>query len=107
TPLDDTTSVVTPGRLIGRPAYLSDHIAVDATGSKQGIAGYGGDWSQLVWGTVGGLSYDVSTQTSVTRGGSLVSLWENNLVAVRAEAEFGVMINDADSFVLYKTPKTT
>jgi hypothetical protein len=29
----------------------------------------------------------------------LVSLWQNNLVAVRVEAEFGVLVNDPESFV--------
>jgi HK97 family phage major capsid protein len=96
TPLADTTSVITPGRLIGRPAFLGDGISTEA-----GIVGYGGDWSQLVWGSVGGISYDVSTQTAVTIGGTLTSLWEHNLVAIRAEAEFGVLINDVNSFVKY------
>jgi hypothetical protein len=54
-----------------------------------------------VWGSVGGISYDVSTQTAVTIGGTLTSLWEHNLVAIRAEAEFGVLINDVDAFVKY------
>lgn len=96
TPLEDTASVITPGKLIGRPAFIGDGIS--ATG---GIVGYGGDWSQVVWGSVGGISYDVSTQSTVTLGGELVSLWENNLVAIRAEAEFGLMINDVDSFVKF------
>lgn len=96
TPLADTTAVVTPGRLIGRPAFLGDGISTPG-----GIVGYGGDWSQLVWGSVGGITYDVSTETAVTIGGVLTSLWEHNLVAIRAEAEFGVLINDVESFVKY------
>jgi HK97 family phage major capsid protein len=104
TPLADTTSVITPGRLIGRPAFLGDGIStavVAGTPNTGGIVGYGGDWSQLVWGSVGGITYDVSTQTAVTIGGTLTSLWEHNLVAIRAEAEFGVLINDVDAFVKY------
>jgi HK97 family phage major capsid protein len=104
TPLADTTSVITPGRLIGRPAFLGDGIStpvVAGTPNTGGIVGYGGDWSQLVWGSVGGISYDVSTQTAVTIGGTLTSLWENNLVAIRAEAEYGVLINDVNAFVKY------
>jgi HK97 family phage major capsid protein len=96
TPLADTTAVVTPGRLIGRPAFLGDGIS-----TASGVVGYGGDWSQLVWGSVGGITYDVSTETAVTIGGTLTSLWEHNLVAIRAEAEFGVLINDVDAFVKY------
>ena len=95
TPLENTTSVITPGKLIGRSAFIGDGI------SNGNIVGYGGDWSQIVWGAVGGLSYTVSTEATVTLNGELVSLWENNLVAILAEAEYGVMINDVNAFVKF------
>lgn len=104
TPLDETTAVVTPGRLIGRSAFLGEGIRTDVvSGSPNtgGVVGYGGDWSQVVWGVVGGITYDVSTEAPVTIGGQLVSLWEHNLVAIRAEAEYGFLINDTESFVKY------
>ena len=83
------------GRLLGRPSYLGD-------GVKGGtVVGFGGDWSQVIWGVVGGITYDVSTQTAVTIDGVLTSLWEHNLVAIRAEAEFGALINDTAAFVKY------
>jgi HK97 family phage major capsid protein len=104
TPLEDTASVITPGRLIGRNAYIGDGLTtavVSGTPNTGGVVGYGGDWSQAVWGVVGGISYDVSTQATVTINGALTSLWENNLVAVRAEAEYGLLINDTAAFVEY------
>ena len=104
TPLENTVSAVTPGRLIGRPTFLGDGLTtavVPGTPNTGGIVGYGGDWTQAVWGVVGGISYDVSTQATVTINGALTSLWENNLVAIRAEAEYGLLINDTASFVEY------
>jgi HK97 family phage major capsid protein len=95
TPLAETTAAVTPGRLIGRPAFLGDNVF---SGS---VIGYGGDWSQIVWGAVGGISYKVSTESAVTIGGELVSLFENNLVAILAEAEYGCLVNDPAAFVKY------
>lgn len=94
-PFED--SVLTAGRLIGRSAFLGDGVGDAATDVK----GFGGDWSQVVWGAVGGISYDVSTQATVTINGALTSLWENNLVAIRAEAEFGLLVNDNQAFVKY------
>ena len=93
TPLENTASAVTPGRIIGRSSFLGDGVA------KDDVVGFAGDWSQLVWGTVGGIKFDVSTQATVTLDGSLVSLFENNLVAIRAEAEYGLLINDVEAFV--------
>jgi HK97 family phage major capsid protein len=85
-----------PGRLMGRTSWMSDTVA---TTDKTTVVGYGGNWRQAAWGAVGGITYDISTQATVTVGGELVSLWENNLVAIRAEAEYGWLVNDVASFV--------
>ena len=96
---DDTSrAVARPGNLLGRDSYLGRGSVYDSTNK---ILGYGGDWTQAAWGVVGGISYDVSTEASVTINGSLVSLWEHNLVAVRAEAEYGWLVNDTAAFVKY------
>ena len=81
------------GRLLGRQALYGDGIA------EGEIVGYAGDWSKAVWGAVGGITYDVSTQATVTLDGTLTSLWEHNLVAIRAEAEYGFHVDDPESFV--------
>lgn len=65
------------------------------------IFGYLGDWSQVAWGAVGGISYKVSTEATVTINGVLTSLFENNLVAILAEAEYGFLVNDPASFVRF------
>jgi HK97 family phage major capsid protein len=89
--------LIREGSLLGYRAFTGKGV-YDATAK---IYGYLGDWTQTAWGTVGGISYDVSTETSVTINGALVSLWENNLVAIRAEAEYGWLVNDAASFVKF------
>lgn len=96
-PLADTTAAAArPGRLIGRSSYMSDGVA---TPNGTSVVGYGGDWSQAAWGVVGGINFDVSTEATVTVNGALTSLWENNLVAIRAEAEYGFLVNDTAAFV--------
>jgi HK97 family phage major capsid protein len=95
-------SALAGGRLLRRTAFYAPEIGtpvVTGTPNTGGIVGYGGDWSQVVWGAVGGISYDVSTEATVTINGVLTSLWENNLVAIRAEAEYGLLINDTAAFV--------
>ena len=96
-PTVENTATVRSGRLLGRPSFIGEGIADD------GIVGFGGDWSKAVWGVVGGISYDVSTQATVTLDGELVSLWEHNLVAVRAEAEYGWLVHDVDAFVNFES----
>lgn len=76
---------------------LSDHVAVSTT------VGYMGDFTQIVWGQVGGLSFDVTDQATLNLGTfaapNFVSLWQHNMVAVRVEAEYGLLVNDKDAFV--------
>lgn len=102
TPLADTTAAAArPGRLINRPSYMSEGVAHPDETEPRTVA-FGGNWNQAAWGVVGGITYDVSTQATVTIGGQLTSLWEHNLVAIRAEAEYGFLVNDPESFVKYQ-----
>lgn len=100
TPLAETTSAVRPGRLIGRPAFMGEGV------DGGDIVGFGGDWSKAAWGAVGGITFGVSNEATVTINGSLVSLWENNLVAIKAEAEYGFVLATGDGepvdFVKYE-----
>jgi len=99
-PTVETAEAVRAGRVLGRPSYIGDGVGNGT------VVGFGGNWSKAVWGVVGGISYDISTQASVTINGELVSLFENNLVAIRAEAEYAWDVADVDSFVKYNEPGT-
>ncbi len=84
-----------PGMILGRRSFMGDGVA----NASQSIVGYAGDWTKAAWGVVGGIEYAVSTEAAVTINGSLTSLFENNLVAIRAEAQYGFVVADADAFV--------
>lgn len=94
----DSDALAVPGRMLGRRSFMGEGVADPSFD----IVGYAGDWSLAAWGVVGGISYEVSTQAAVTINGSLVSLFENNLVAVLAEAEYGWVVADTDAFIQYR-----
>jgi len=96
-PFTEEAGPIRQGRLLGRNAFVGDGVYA----ATPKILGYGGDWSQAAWGVVGGISYKVSTEASVTINGTLVSLFENNLVAILAEAEYGWLVNDPAAFVKF------
>lgn len=105
-PLESTA--LASGRVLRRPAIMAEGVGTDvdstsaASGTEaHGVVGYGGNWKKAAWGVVGGISFRVSTEAPVTIGGSLVSLWEKNLVGVLAEAEYGWVVADTDAFVVY------
>lgn len=92
----ESDALSTAGRLLNRPSYLGEGIA---SANQTSVVGYGGDWSQVVWGVVGGISYRTSTEASVTINGEKVSCFENNLVAFLAEAEYGFLCPDPEAFI--------
>lgn len=95
-PADETVG----NRLIGRPAGISEGVA-GPSGAAANLRIIGGDWTKVAYGIGSDITFSVSDQTSVTIDGTLTSLWENNLVALRAEAEYGFVVGDVESFVEY------
>ena len=94
----DTSSAFRSGRIMGRPTFIGDHV------KNAPIVGFQGDWQQVIWGQIGGISYDVSDQATLDMsvngdGTGIVSLWQQNMLAIRVEAEFGVLVNDPEAFV--------
>lgn len=94
---EQSSALARPGSLMGRRSFMGE-----VADPSMDILGYAGDWNQARWGVVGGISYRFSTEATVTIDGSLVSLYENNLVALLAEAEYGFLVNDTDAFVQYR-----
>lgn len=93
-PTDDTSQAIArPGRLLNRPSYMGEGVENGDT------VGFGGDFTKGAWGAIGGISYRISRDAAITIGGTLVSAFENNLVAVLAEAEYGFVLADEEAFV--------
>lgn len=88
-------------RLVGRPAFRGESVdrLVAGTPSDRTLA-FGGDWSKAAWGAVGEIEYDISNQATLTlTDTSTLNLWQDNLVALRAEAYYGFATRDVEAFV--------
>ncbi|AHG23798.1 major capsid protein [Mycobacterium phage EagleEye] len=96
-PYGEEVSPFRAGRIVARPTILSDHVAKGTT------VGFAGDFTQILWGQIGGLSFDVTDQATLNLGTptepNFVSLWQHNLVAVRVEAEYAMHVNDPQAFI--------
>ena len=87
------------GSIVGRPAYFSDQVATPGP-APGGIVAYGADWTQVVFGVAEEIGYDVSNEASIVLSdNSVLHLWQNNLSALLAEAEFGFIANDVQAGV--------
>ena len=82
-------------KVLGVPTYFNKNLykAGAATGSVPAIVGVAGDWSQALYGTVNGVEIAVTDTASLTVGSgnsaTTVNLWQQNMIAVRAEIEVG------------------
>lgn len=68
--------------VLGAPTLSSKGAYV--SGSPETV-GFAGDWTQAMYGTVEGVQIAISDQATVGE----VNLWEQNMIAVRAEIELG------------------
>ena len=92
-------------RLIGAPVSYAKAAYRAGDSNNADVIGFAGDWTQALYGTVEGIKIDMSNQASLPIGTSnaMISLWQNNMFAVRAEIEVGFR---ADTSVFQKITRT-
>lgn len=76
-------------RVLGVPTYFNKAIYKAAASSNPAVVGVAGDWSQALYGTVAGVEITFSDTATLTSGNSTINLWQQNMVAARAEIEVG------------------
>ena len=77
-------------RVLGVPTYFNKKMYKAGTsGSTPAIVGVAGDWTQAMYGTVSGVEISFSDTATLTSGNDTINLWQQNMVAVRAEIEVG------------------
>lgn len=89
------------GDILGAKVATSKAVykAGDKSSSTPALVGIAGDWSDAFYGTVEGIKMTVSDQASLNIGGQTVSLFQNNMFAVRFEIEVAFAVKDAAEFV--------
>ena len=92
--------------ILGAATYFSTGIYKAGTAGTSGtpaVVGIAGDWSKAFFGTVSGVEISVSDTATLTVGSGTsatqINLWQQNMIAVRAEIEVGFRA-DTDCFNL-------
>ena len=94
-PLFNTAAEAAINRILGarmqesRGMYKAGAAGVGTAAGTPAIVGVAGDWSQALWGTVGGVEISISEESTLTIGTQQINLWQRNMFAVRAEIEVG------------------
>lgn len=94
--VESTTTGGTVQNLVGRNVRYFDNVAASA------ILGFGGDWSQARYGVAADLTYSLSREATIQLGDdtapTYLHLFQQNLVALLVEAEYGFIVNDVEAF---------
>lgn len=96
--------------ILGVPAYFNKGLYKAGTAATQSaagvpaIVGIAGDWTKAMYGTVEGVQISISDTATIsgTDGSNnayTINLWQQNMIAVRAEIELGFRA-DTDCFNL-------
>jgi HK97 family phage major capsid protein len=100
--LNNVTTEGSIGSILGRPVFKSRA----AYKSTIPTVGFGGDWSQAVWGSVEDVVIKVSDQATLVDGENTINLFQQNMFAVLAEIEIGFRVGDLDAFTKITNDET-
>ena len=95
-------SSTTIGNVLGAPVHKSPwghKAAVSGGSAAPEILGVAGDWSQALFGGVGGITIKASDIATVKVGEEMVSLWQRNMLGFLAEFECGFIVKNKTRFV--------
>lgn len=101
TPIFNNAAEAAISRILGartiesRGIYKSGAAAGTSSAGTPAVVGVAGDWSQAMWGTVGGVEITFSEESTLTIGTQQINLFQRNMFAVRAEIEIGFRADTA------------
>jgi HK97 family phage major capsid protein len=70
-------------------------------GADTKVRAFGGDWNAVKYGFVQNLTVSTSKEATIVDGANTYHLFQDNMTAILAEAQFGWVIVDKASFVAY------
>jgi len=88
----DTVANSTIPTILGAPVHYSRGVYAAGNPAQLGFAG---DWTHAKFGTVDGIEISVSDQATLGRGEAAINLWQQNMVAIRAEFRVGFVAETA------------
>lgn len=86
------------GRIFGAPVLGTDGKFLQSTTGGDDLAVVGDFANYALWGSVEGIQYSESDQSSLTVGSDTIHLWQRNMFAVRFEIELAFGVRDLSKF---------
>ena len=86
---------------VNKGVYVAGSAATQSAAGVPAIVGVAGDFTGVVWGSVEGVKMAVSDQATIVDGSSnTISLWQNNMIAIRFEIEVAFAVMNKSQLML-------
>lgn len=92
------------GNILGAGVDINKNLYVAGTAGSPGtpaIVGIAGDFTDAIFGMVNAVSIELSREATLVNGNTTINLWQQNMVAVKAEVEVAFAVKSASEFVLF------
>ena len=86
---------------INKNLYVAGTAATQSAAGVPAIVGIAGDFTDAIFGMVNAVSIELSREATLVNGGTTINLWQQNMVAVKAEVEVAFAVKSASEFVLF------
>lgn len=89
--------------ILGAETVVNKHVYKAGTAGSPGtpaVVGIAGDFSDAVYGIVEGINIDISRDATLVTTAGVISLFQQNMVAVRVECEVAFGVKSASEFNL-------
>ena len=95
----DPTKAAGVGSILGAGVLPTSGDMVGSATAGDDLAIMGDFANHAMWGSVEGIQYSESDQSTLNIGGTQVNLWQRNMFAVRFEIELAFAVRDMSKFV--------
>ena len=92
------------GNILGASVDINKNLYVAGAAGSPGtpaIVGIAGDFSDAVYGVVEDITVEFSREATLVNGNTTINLWQNNMLAVKAECTLAFAVKSASEFVLF------
>ena len=92
------------GNILGAGVDINKNLYVAGAAGSPGtpaIVGIAGDFTDAIFGMVNAVSIELSREATLVNGSTTINLWQQNMVAVKAEVEVAFAVKSAAEFVLF------
>lgn len=87
--------------VVNKGVYVAGTAATQSAAGVPAVVGVAGDFSGVVWGSVEGVQMSISDQATIVDANSnTISLWQNNMVAIRFEIEVAFAVMNKSQLML-------